>query len=492
MRVFETKIQELKTSVLAEVARLTWEDHLQSGIYDIPEKIIPGPTANLRCCIYKERAIINSRIKMAMGGDKTNPNVVEVLPIACDECPVTEMTVSASCRGCLATRCIHACPRDAISIVNHRAHIDHAKCITCGKCLTACQYSAIVKTQRPCEKGCPVNAISMGEDKKASIDINKCIACGSCVNQCPFGAIQDKSWIMEAIQIIQGGKNWGFKTYAVIAPSIAGQFAPATYGQVVAGLKQLGFSGVAEVALGGDMVADEESAELIERGIMTSSCCPGFVGFVKKNYPELEQYVSHTPSPMVRIGLYLKDKEPDAKVVFIGPCIAKKKEFQLGRSRNSVDCVLTYEELYALFESKDIDLTTLEEAPLDEASGFGRNFAYSGGVAEAVAQVLKEKGSDFEAKPVPCSGIAQCKTALMMLKVGKLAGNFIEGMACEGGCVQGAGCLVRSPKNKMEVVNHAKEAEGRTILGAVAASKGEAAPAPAAKAAAKTAKAEKA
>lgn len=469
MRTFETKIQELKTQVLTEVARLTWEDRLQTGILDVPERIIPGPTASLRCCIYKERAIINSRVKMAMGGDKTNPSVVEVLPIACDECPVTEITVSASCRGCLATRCVHACPKDAISIVNHRAHIDHDKCITCGKCLNACQYSAIVKTQRPCEKGCPVNAISMGPDKKASIDINKCISCGSCVNQCPFGAIQDKSWITDAIQMLKGSDHWGYKTYAVIAPSIASQFAPATYGQVVAGLKKLGFTGVAEVALGADMVADRESEELVERGVLTSSCCPGFVGFVKKKHPEMEKYVSHTPSPMVMIGLYLKEKEPDAKVVFIGPCIAKKKEFQLGRTMNSIDCALTYEELLALFDSKNIDLTKLEEEPLDEASPFGRNFARSGGVAQAVAETLKERGTQFDLKAVPCSGIAECELALLKLKAGRLDGNFIEGMACEGGCVQGAGCLVRSPRNKMDVEKHAKEAEGRGVLAAVKA-----------------------
>jgi len=470
MHTFETKIQELKTSVLTEVARLTWEDRVQSGILDIPEKIIPGPEANLRCCIYKERAIIGSRIKMAMGGDKSNPAVVEVMPIACDECPVTEITVGPSCRGCLATRCVHACPKDAISIVNHRATIDHSKCITCGKCMSACQYSAIVKTQRPCEKGCPVNAISMGPDKKASIDINKCISCGSCVNQCPFGAIQDKSWIMDAIQMIRGSEHWGYKTYAIIAPSIAGQFAPATFGQVVAGLKRLGFSEVAEVALGGDMVAEREAEELAEKGVLTTSCCPGFVGYIKKKHPQMEKYISHTPSPMVMMGLYLKEKEPDAKVVFIGPCIAKKKEFQLGRTMNAVDCVLTYEELFALFQSRDIDLTALEEAHLDEASGFGRNFARSGGVAQAVVQVMKEKESDFEVKPVACSGIAECNAALIKLGLGKLEGNLIEGMACVGGCVQGAGCLVRAPKNRVEVEKHAKEAEGRTILGAVKAS----------------------
>ena len=467
MRTFETKIQELKTSILTEVARLTWEDRVQTGILDVPEKIIPGPEANLRCCIYKERAVVGSRVKMAMGGDKSNPNVVEVLPIACDECPITEITVSASCRGCLATRCVHACPKDAISIVDHRAHIDHSKCITCGKCMSACQYSAIVKTQRPCEKGCPVGAISMGADKKASIDPNKCISCGNCVYQCPFGAIQDKSWIMDAIQMIRGGEYWGYKTYAIIAPSIAGQFAPASYGQVVTGLKQLGFSGVAEVALGGDMVAEQEGEEWLEKGMLTTSCCPGFVGFVKKKYPELEQYVSHTPSPMVMMGLHLKEKYPDAKVVFIGPCVAKKKEFQLGRTMNAVDCVLTYEELYSLFESKDIDLMSLEADPLDEASGFGRNFAFSGGVTQAVMQLMKEKNVTADFKPVVCNGTAECEVALRKLKVNRLEGNFIEGMACEGGCVQGAGCLVRSPKNKMEVEKHAKQAQDRTILGAV-------------------------
>ena len=423
MRTFETKIQELKTAVLTEVARLTWEDRLQTGtaILDIPEKIIPGPTATLRCCIYKERAIINSRVKLAMGGDKSNPCLVEVLPIACDECPVTEITVGPSCRGCLATRCVHACPKDAITIVNHRACIDHEKCISCGRCVSACQYSAILKTQRPCEKGCPAKA-------------------------------------------------WGYKTYAVLAPSIVGQFAPASYGQVVAGLKKLGFNGVAEVALGADMVADRESEELVEKGMLCSSCCPGFVGYIKKKHPEMENLISRTPSPMVMIGLHIKEKDPDAKVIFIGPCVAKKKEFQLGRTMNAIDCALTYEELFAMFESRGIDLESLEEAPLDEASPFGRNFARSGGVAQAVAEALKEKGLDkeFQLKAVPCSGIEACEVALLKAKRGVLDGNFIEGMACDGGCVQGAGCLVRSPRNRMDVEGHAKQASGRSITDAVA------------------------
>jgi len=199
--------------------------------------------------------------------------------------------------------------------------------------------------------------------------------------------------------------------------------------------------------------------------MLTTSCCPGFVGLVKKKYPELEQYVSHTPSPMVMIGLALKEKDPDCKVIFIGPCIAKKKEFQLGRTKNAVDCVLTYEELFALFASKGIDPATLEEAVLDEATGFGRGFARTGGVTQAVEQVMKEKGLEADFKPIICNGLSECEMALRRLKVGRLDGNFIEGMACEGGCVQGAGCLVRSPRNRLDVENHAKKAEGRTILG---------------------------
>ncbi len=469
MRQFETKVQELKHSVLRETARLAWEDKLTTGVLDIPEKIIPGPEPSTRCCIYKERAIINARVKLAMGGDRSNPNVVEVLNVACDECPVTEISVGPACRGCIATRCVHACPKGAITVVNHKATIDHSQCIVCGKCVAACPYGAIEKHQRPCEKGCPVNAIAMGPDKKAAIDINKCIGCGACTYQCPFGAIMDKSWIVDTIQMLKGSANWGYKVYAVVAPAIAGQFAPASLGQVVAGLKQLGFTAVTEVAQGADMVADHEADELVEKGVLTSSCCPGFVGYVKRHHPEMEKFVSHTPSPMVMIGLHLKEKEPNAKVVFIGPCVAKKTEFQLGRSRNSIDSVLTFEELAALFDSKDIELADLGEEALEDASGYGRGFAASGGVSEAVVQALKEKGSDFEVKAVPCSGIEECKLALLKLGRGLLDGNFVEGMACVGGCIQGPANITRTPKNKQELEAHKKTAQRAVVTEAAAA-----------------------
>ena len=236
----------------------------------------------------------------------------------------------------------------------------------------------------------------MGEDKKAFIDPAKCTSCGACVYQCPFGAIMDKSFIVDAIQMLQGAEKWGFRVYAAVAPSIAGQFAPADLGQVVTGLKMLGFHDVVEVALGADMTAKEEAGELEEKGMLASSCCPAFVDYVEKNFPEQAHLVSQTPSPMVMAGRYIKKRDPSAKVIFIGPCVAKKKEVKLGKTMRAVDSALTFEELYAMFESRDIDVSKLEDADLDQASGFGRSFARSGGVTAAVAEALKERGSKFE------------------------------------------------------------------------------------------------
>ena len=464
---FETSVQELKHEVLKEVAQLAWEDKLTAGVLNIPEHVIPGPEARMRCCIYKERAIVGDRVKLALGGDGAYPGTVEVLEIACDECPVTQVEVGPACRGCIATRCVHSCPKEAITVVNHRAVIDHEKCIACGKCISVCPYGAIEKKQRPCERGCIPGATSMSENKKASIDVNKCVSCGTCVYQCPFGAVMDKSQIVEVIQLLQGAKRWNFKVYAVVAPSIAGQFAPANLGQVVTGLKKLGFHDVSEVALGADMTAKAESGELAEKGKLISSCCPAFVDYVEKNFPDLAPYISQTPSPMVMIGRAIKVKDPRARVVFIGPCVAKKGEMNLGKTMGAIDNVLTFEELYALFQSKGLELEKLKETALDQASGYGRAFAHSGGVAAAVAQGLKERGigeERFKLNAVACSGIAACRTELLKMSKGIGGVNFLEGMACEGGCVQGPGILIRSPKNKTEVDTHAAQAGERGII----------------------------
>ena len=469
MRKFDTKVQHLKYKVLREVAREAWKGTLLENVLDIPKTIIPGKTPTMRCCVYKERAILAERVKIAMGGDKSNPNVIEVIDIACDECPASGYEVTPSCRGCLAHRCEDVCKRGAITFDNnHVAHIDKTKCIQCGACAKVCPYSAIIDRKRPCQIACKVKAISIKDDNTAEIDDEKCIQCGACVYQCPFGAIMDKSYILDAIELIKnsdGNKN--YKVYAIVAPSVSSQFSYAKLGQVITGLKELGFFTVIEVALGADMVAQAESKELAEKGFLTSSCCPAFVSYVKSAFPALLSHVSHNLSPMATLAKYIKETDEKAKVVFIGPCTAKKAEAQLDEVKPFVDVVLTFEELQALFDSRDIDITALSEGMLDNASYFGRIFARSGGLSDAVAQGLKEQNIDFDLKAVPCDGIEECKKALLLKSKNVLDGNFIEGMACVGGCIGGAGCLTHGPKDKVEVDNYGREAFEKTIGDAI-------------------------
>ena len=470
MRKFDTKVQHLKYKVLREVARAAWNGTLAESVLDIPKTIIPGKTPTMRCCVYKERAIVAERVKIAMGGDKENPNVIEVIDIACDECPASGYEVTASCRGCLAHRCEDVCKRGAITFdSNHVAHIDKSKCIQCGACAKVCPYAAIIDRKRPCQIACKVKAISIKDDNTAEIDDGKCIQCGACVYQCPFGAIMDKSYILDAIELIKnsdGNKN--YKVYAIVAPSVSSQFSYAKLGQVITGLKELGFYTTIEVALGADMVAQAESKELAEKGFLTSSCCPAFVAYVKSAFPQLVQHISHNLSPMAMLAKFIKETDKNAKVVFIGPCTAKKAEVQLEEVKPFVDVALTFEELQALFDSRDIDITTLAEGVLDNASYFGRIFARSGGLSDAVAQGLKEQNIDFALKAVPCDGIEECKKALLLKSKNVLDGNFIEGMACLGGCIGGAGCLTHGPKDKSEVDKYGKEAFEKTISDAIA------------------------
>ena len=468
MRKFDTKVQYLKYKVLREVARQAWQDTLLENVLDIPKIIVPGKQPTMRCCVYKERAILAERVKLAMGGSADNPNVIEVIDIACDECPVGGYEVTNACRGCLAHRCEDVCRRGAISFdENHVAHIDKTKCVECGQCAKVCPYTAIVSRKRPCQNACKVKAISMNEEKAATIDNNKCISCGACVYQCPFGAIMDKSYMLNVIDLLRKSEQGrSYRLYAIVAPSISSQFKYARLGQVISGLKALGFHTVVEAALGADMVAEAESRELAEKGFLTSSCCPAFVTYIRQSFPQLLPMVSHNLSPMAAIARFIKETTPDAKTIFIGPCTAKKAEAQLDTVKPYIDAVLTFEELQALFDSRDLDITTLPEDVLDNASYFGRIFARSGGLSDAVAEGLKEQNIDFDLKPCVCDGIEACRMALLKKSKNALDANFIEGMACLGGCIGGAGCLTHGEKNKAEVDKYGREAYEKTIADA--------------------------
>lgn len=461
-RLFDTTVQQLKYEVIKELIR-AYDKGLDNSIYhDIPISIRPGPQASLRCCVYKERAILQERLKLAMGGDKNNPNVVEVIDIACDECPVDGIFVTPACRGCISHRCVEVCPKNALHIEDKHCVVDKDKCIECGKCTQACPYNAIILQKRPCVLSCKADAIKVNSDKKAEIDNNKCVGCGACVYQCPFGAIQDKSYILDVLDLIKNSENnTKYKVYAIIAPSIVAQFNYARIEQVITGMTKLGFSQVVETAIGADLTLDREADELKEHGTLTTSCCPSFVKYIKVNYPDLVKYISSTPSPMVMAGKLIKALDPTAKVVFVGPCTSKKFEFKQDIAKDYVDCVMSFEELQAFLDARDIDVSTLEDTVLDNASYYGRIFARSGGITEGVTYLAKERG--FEANPIAMSGLEECKKNLLLLKLNKSPYNFFEGMACDGGCVNGALCLHHGPKSLTDVNKYGAMAKEKTV-----------------------------
>lgn len=463
---FDTSVQLLKYQVLQQVAYHAWEGDLLTHLMDIPKAIIPVDAPTSEFDAYKERAILSERVKLAIGGDPSQEHIIQALDIACNKCPSGGYTVTDFCRGCLAHHCQTVCPRDAITLdAHHHAHIDSSKCVHCGMCSKVCPFSAIIDQKRPCQQACKTGAISMNEDKSVRIDYSKCASCGACVYQCPFGAVSDKSFILNAISLLKGEE----KVYAIVAPSIAAQFTYAKRGQINTAMKKLGFYQVVEAALGADLVAYAEGAELAEKGFLTSSCCPAFVNYIHNEFPSLVEHISHNPSPMVATAKAIKESCENVKTIFIGPCTAKKNEFLRPEVQEWVDCVLTFEELQALFDSRSIEPETLEEEELHDASYFGRIFAHVGGLSEAAAEAIKEQALDFEAKPISCSGLDECKMALLRATKGKLDANFIEGMGCSGGCINGAGSLTHHTKNRTMVDTHSKEATVENIAASVQA-----------------------
>ncbi|MGN0658154.1 MAG: 4Fe-4S dicluster domain-containing protein [Emergencia sp.] len=469
MKLFDNKVQETKYNVLREVAIQTWKGNdVFAEFNEIASKVIPKDEPPQRCCIYKDRAVVAERIRLAIGGSRKNPNVVQVIDIACDECPEAGYVVTDLCRGCLAHSCIDSCKLGAITIdENHHARIDKSKCVDCGRCAKSCAYSAIHNFQRPCENACKVGAISMGPGGEASIDYDKCISCGACVYHCPFGATVDVSSIVDVINCLKESKrkDQNNPTYAIVAPSIGSQFLYANLGQVITGIKKLGFAQVLEVALGADMVATKEAAELVEKGFLTSSCCPAFVKYIQTRFPDMTEHISHNLSPMAELAKFIKEGHPECTIVFIGPCIAKKAEVRRPEIGKYVDYAITFEELQALFDSRDIILREQEETEWNQASYYGRIFARAGGLAEAVTQALKEMNeTEFRFNPISCDGIDKCKGALMRASKGVLPNNFIEGMACIGGCVGGSGNLVRYEDAPEEMEDHIEDARATEIL----------------------------
>ncbi len=461
---YDNDAKQMKYEVLKRVCELAFEGTLEEHLDSIPYEIIPGNVAKFRCCVYKEREIIRERVSVALGKKppaQENAGLVTVLPAACEGCPINRFTVTANCQRCMAKKCVAACPFGAISVTGRGAYIDQTKCKECGRCAAACPYNAISDTMRPCLRSCPVDAIAMDANKQAVIKYDRCIGCGACTADCPFGAISDTSSVVDVIGALKGNKE----VFAIFAPAIEGQFGEASVGSLKQALRNLGFDGVYEVALGADAVARHEAQDLkraVENGSkLTTSCCPAFVTMIEKHFPRLLPYVSRTVSPMTATARYIRLNHPGSKVVFIGPCIAKKQE--IVKVKDSADYVITFEELAAMFAARQIEPERVED-PEQDASRYGKGFAVSGGVAGAVERVLEEEGFTLPASCKRCNGAKECKKALMILNAGKLPETMIEGMACENGCVAGPAAILpvqRVLKNREKLM---KTADERTIL----------------------------
>ncbi len=467
MRGIPSLITDIRKKVFTEVARMAYAGGDYSTAEDLPYIIVPGDRPLHRESVFLERAIAGERVRLAMGlsirpiqtrslmtegmdaaavaEQYYEPPLINIIPYACHSCPTNRYMVSNYCQNCIAASCQKVCPKDAISFRNNRSYIDLDKCIKCGKCAKACPYNAIVHLERPCAAACGMDAIVSDEYGRATINQDKCVACGQCLVSCPFGAIVDKGQIFQVIRSIMEGE----KVIAIVAPAFIGQFGKhSTPGKFIAAMKQLGFERIVEVAVGADMCTIEEAKDFLEKvpheqNYMATSCCPAWHSMIYKLFPGEAKNISMTLTPMVFTARLMKKKYPGCKVVFVGPCAAKKLEAIRADIRSDVDFVLTFEELQGMFEAKEINFETIEELDdLNEGTAAGRGFAVAGGVAKAVAELAQQENPDIQIQTARAEGLRDCRKLMTLAKAGKYNGYLLEGMACPGGCVAGAGTLL--------------------------------------------------
>ncbi len=444
----------IRRDLMAKLITLFKENRLVEDIDRLPIDMKPkNAKARGRCCIYKERAILKYKMlpilgyaideeedeftplsvyaKRALERTETKKTILTVVDEACTACVKTNYVVTNLCKGCVGRPCYMNCPKDAITFLeNGQAQIDHVKCINCGICKEACPYHSIVYIPVPCEEACPVKAIQKDENGIEHIDEDKCIYCGKCVNACPFGSIYEVSQLFDVLSSIKRGEQF----VAIMAPSIMSQFDHPIH-DIVAAIKRIGFTEAVEVAFGAMETTKREGLELQEKlesgqQFMTTSCCTSYVELVNKHILEMKPFVSHTASPMFYTVEQVKSTYPDAKIVFIGPCVSKRKEVM---DNPDIDYALTFEEIDCLFTGLGINIETTANSG-ETAPMAGRGFARAGGVIAAVQQLYP----NLAVKPVQVSDLHKKNVALLRAYAkGKAPGNFIEVMACEGGCISG-------------------------------------------------------
>ena len=483
MRGIPSLITDIRKSVFTEVARLAYKGNGYEGVDELPYIIVPGDQPLHRESVFLERAIASERVRLAMGlgirpiqtrhlmtegmdeaaiaEQYYEPPLVNIIPYACHACPTNQYRVTESCQSCLAASCQKVCPKGAISFVNGKSQIDQSKCIKCGKCQKACPYNAIIHMERPCAAACGMDAIGSDEHGRAVINQDRCVSCGQCLVSCPFGAIVDKGQIFQVIQSILKGDQ----VIAIVAPAFIGQFGKhSTPEKFVTAMKMLGFDRTVEVAIGADMCTIEEAKDFAEKvpaeqKYMATSCCPAWHAMIYKLFPSEAKNISMTLTPMVFTARLMKKEFPGCKVVFVGPCAAKKLEAIRENIRSDVDFVLTFEELQGMFEAKGVDFETIEASEtMNVGSAAGRGFAVSGGVAGAVTELIQKQDPEAQVKTARAEGLKECRKLMALAKSGKYNGYLLEGMACPGGCVAGAGTILSVEQASKIVAKYQGEA----------------------------------
>lgn len=461
----------IKREITNRFTKLYYDGNLETEIDKIPLLISPKQNKTaVRCCIYKEREVVSNRlisllgipivpdmdelmrpsdyIKIAKERETTPSCILNVIDVACSSCSKEQHVVTNHCRGCVAQPCMLNCPKNCISFNDGKAQIDADTCVNCGVCRNVCPFHAIINTPVPCEQACPVDAISKDKYGIARIDEDMCIHCGKCLTACPYGAVTQKSHLYDVMKSIDNGK----KVIAMLAPAIIGQFN-ADLEKIISGVKKLGFYDVVEVAIGAEMTANAEAHEWKERmeenaPFMTTSCCPAYVELTEKHITDLQPYVSSTPSPMVFTDKWVKETNPDAITVFVGPCVAKRSE---ALKKTDINYVLNFEELGAMIVSKGIELSNeTEDVDISKASHIGRGFAQSGGVAFAIKSAIPKGVNEIIINGLDKPNMR----ALKNMGKGKCDGNFVEVMVCAEGCVAGPSCVADTRVAKRQLAKY--------------------------------------
>ncbi|MDF2839361.1 MAG: iron only hydrogenase large subunit [Clostridia bacterium] len=392
--------QERRLTVFRELVKSLWRDGSAKNVQQIEDELI-----NRGLFEEAERNIIQDYIRIASGLSVESKEPIE----------------------------------EAVNHAMHQKGIEFPLVTVIKDVCDLCKHD---KGSEPCRTSCHHGALTHHEERGVVIENGKCLTCGNCVSSCPFEALSDK---VEFVPIIDMLKQQEVPVYAAIAPAYIGQFGEnVTAGQIRSALKLIGFKDMIEVALFADLLTLREVFEfehLVQKQddyLITSCCCPIWMNMLLKGYPELLDKFSPAVSPMIAAGRVLKEVYKNSKVVFVGPCIAKKNEAKDKDLRDAIDYVLTFRELDEIFKALDIDLSKLPDEQHEQSSEGGRIYARTGGVSKAVEMSLKRLGHQGIAlNAIQVDGVKECKEILDKLKNGIVEANFIEGMGCKGGCVGG-------------------------------------------------------